>query len=56
MKDLTTGQYQLIYEEPVSPKNLYLDRAPYGHEDYRRQVIDRQVEVIWVRPGKDGPG
>ncbi len=61
MKDLTTEQYQLIYEEPVYPKNLYLDRAPYGHEDYRREVIDRQIELmherdIWVRPGKDGPG
>ena len=46
--------------EPVYPKNLYLDRAPYGHEDYRREVIDRQIELmherdIWVRPGKDGP-
>ena len=61
MKDLTTEQYQLIYEEPVYPKNIYLDRAPYGHEEYRREMIDRQVELmherdIWVRPGKDGPG
>ena len=32
IKDLTTEQYQLIYEEPVYPKNLYLDRAPYKHE------------------------
>ncbi len=28
IKDLTTEQYQLIYEQPVYPKNLYLDRAP----------------------------
>jgi len=58
IKDLTTEQYQLIYEQPVYPKNLYLDRAPYQHAEYRREVIDKQVELmherdIWVRPGKD---
>jgi len=61
MKDLTTEQYQLIYEEPIYPKNLYLDRAPYGHAEYRREVIDRQVELmhkrdIWVRPARDDAG
>ncbi len=28
MKDLTTEQYQLIYEQPIYPKNLYLERTP----------------------------
>jgi len=55
IKDLTTEQYQLIYEQPIYPKNLYLDRAPYGHDQYRREVIDKQVELmherdVWVRP------
>jgi hypothetical protein len=57
IKDLTTEQYQVIYEQPVYPKNLYLDRAPYDHQDYRREVTDRQIELmherdIWRRPGK----
>ena len=57
VKDLTTEQYQLIYEEPVYPKNLYLDRAPYTHAEYRREVIDRQIKLmhdrdIWRRPDK----
>jgi len=26
IKDLTTEQYQLIYEEPIYPKNIYLDQ------------------------------
>src|SRR5215470_13933507 len=57
IKDLTTEQYQLIYEEPIYPKNLYLDRAPYTHPEYRREVIDRQIELmherdIWRRPDK----
>ena len=24
-----TELYQLVYEEPIYPKNLYLERAPY---------------------------
>ena len=39
------------------PKNLYLERAPYTHGEYRREVIDRQIELmherdIWRRPDK----
>ena len=61
IKDLTTEQYQLIYEEPVYPKNLYLDRAPYQHDEYRREVIARQVDLmhkrdIWVPPERDEAG
>ena len=40
---------------------LYLDQAPYGHDEYRREVTDRQIELmhkrgIWVRPGQDDAG
>jgi len=57
IKDLTTEQYQLIYERPIYPKNLYLDRAPYTHDDYRREVIARQIDLmherdIWVSRDK----
>ena len=57
LKDLTTEQYQVIYEQPVYPKNLYLDRAPYNHADYRREVNDRQIRLmqdrgIWVPPDR----
>src|SRR5690242_6094841 len=56
MKDLTTEQYQLIYEQPIYPKNLYLERMPYTHAEYREQVTRRQVEAlqergVWARPG-----
>lgn len=55
IKDLKTEQYQVIYERPIYPKNLYLDRKPYDHATYRREVIDRQIELmherdIWKRP------
>ena len=32
-----TELYQLIYEQPIYPKNLYLERAPYKHAEYRRR-------------------
>jgi predicted amidohydrolase len=55
MKDLRTEIYQLIYEQPIYPKNLYLERAPYTHAEFREQVIDRQIarmveRGIWKRP------
>jgi predicted amidohydrolase len=59
MKDLQTEQYQLIYDKPVYPKNLYRDRPPYKHAAYRTEVIERQRRLmyergIWVPP-TDGP-
>ena len=55
MKDLRTELYQLLYEQPIYPKNLYLDRPPMGHAEYQEQVIDRQIKLmhdrgIWVPP------
>ncbi len=49
MKDLTTEQYQLIYEQPIYPKNLYLDRPPYQHADYRREVTEKQIDLLQDR-------
>ena len=55
MKDLRTELYQLIYEQPIYPKNLYLDRAPMKHAEYRREVIEKQIALmqergVWARP------
>ena len=55
LKDLTTEQYQLIYERPIYPKNLYLKRKPYTHTQYRDKVTRRQVALlqklgIWKAP------
>jgi hypothetical protein len=61
MKDLTTEQYRLIYDQPVYPKNLYLERAPYTHAEYRAEVIEPQVRAlqergVYARPGVSSPG
>jgi len=55
MKDLRTEMYQLLYEQPIYPKNLYLERAPMTHAEFRTQVIDAQIELmkargIWRQP------
>jgi predicted amidohydrolase len=55
MKDLRTELYQLLYEDPIYPKNLYLDREPMKHAEYRSQVIEPQIRLmqdrgIWARP------
>jgi beta-ureidopropionase len=57
LKDLRTELYQLVYEKPIYPKNLYLKRAPMKHAEYREKVIARQVRLmhdrgVWARPGR----
>ena len=47
--------YTLLYEQPIYPKNLYLDREPMKHAEYREKVINKQIELmhehgIWVKP------
>ncbi|HEX5417189.1 MAG TPA: hypothetical protein VFZ25_16110, partial [Chloroflexota bacterium] len=54
-KDLRTEIYQLIYEQPIYPKNLYLERPPYRHAEYRTEVIEAQIDKlvergVWKRP------
>jgi len=55
MKDLRTEMYQLVYEDPIYPKNLYLDRAPFDHAEYRTNVTEPQIKLmqdrdIWKPP------
>jgi predicted amidohydrolase len=55
MKDLRTEMYQIVYEQPIYPKNLYLERPPYTHAEYATEITRRQVQLlhdrdIWVRP------
>ena len=61
IKDLRTEMIQLIYEQPIYPKNLYADRAPMDHAEYKREVIDRQINLmiergIWKAPSEPKGG
>lgn len=49
LKDLRTELYQLLYNEAIYPKNLYLTREPMKHQEYRREVIDRQIALMHHR-------
>src|SRR5262249_17488094 len=49
MKDLTTEQYRLIYDQPIYPKNLYAERSPYKHAEYHKEVLERQRELLRER-------
>ena len=55
MKDLHTELFQLVYEEPIYLKNLYAERAPFTHAEFKREVVDQQIDLlverdIWKRP------
>ena len=57
MKDIRTEICQLIYSDPIYPKNLCQDRPPMGHDEYRVEVHDRQVALmharnIWAKPSR----
>ncbi|MGQ4810487.1 Formamidase [Candidatus Entotheonellaceae bacterium PAL068K] len=55
LKDLRTELYQIVYEQPIYPKNLYLQRQPMKHAEYRKRVIEPQIKLlhergIWAKP------
>ncbi|HVN27816.1 MAG TPA: nitrilase-related carbon-nitrogen hydrolase [Candidatus Binataceae bacterium] len=49
MKDLRTELYKLLYENPIYPKNLYLERAPMKHGEYRKNVLEKQIALMHQR-------
>jgi predicted amidohydrolase len=57
MKDLRTEIFQLIYAEPIYPKNLYIERNPFTHAEFRKEVIEKQIDQmierdIWRRSNR----
>jgi len=57
LRDLRTEQFRCIYEQPLYPKNLGLDKHPGRHEDHdviRRQVMDDLVgRGIYRKPARE---
>jgi hypothetical protein len=45
-KDLRTELYQLVYADPIYPKNLYADRAPYNHSRVPRAGDRAQIRAM----------
>ncbi|HUE61049.1 MAG TPA: nitrilase-related carbon-nitrogen hydrolase [Acidimicrobiales bacterium] len=57
LKDLRTELYQLLYEQPIYPKNLYLEREPMKHAEYKKKVIEPQIKLmqdrgVWAKPAR----
>lgn len=57
LKDVRSELAQIIYEKPIYPKNLYLDREPMKHAEYKKEIIDRQIALMhkrgaWKKPGR----
>ncbi|QBD79456.1 hydrolase [Ktedonosporobacter rubrisoli] len=55
LKDLRTELYQMLYEQPIYPKNLYLKREPMKHAEYREKVLQKQIDLlhergVWRKP------
>ena len=55
MKDLRNELYQIVYKDPIYPKNLYLNREPMKHAEYEEKVLKKQVKLlqnadIWKKP------
>ena len=49
IKDLRTELYQMLYKDPIYPKNLYLEREPMKHREYREKVIEKQIALMHQR-------
>jgi len=55
MKDVRCELAQIIYDREIYPKNLYLDREPMKHAEYKEKIIDRQIALMqdmgaWKKP------
>ena len=48
-KDIRAELAQIIYEQPIYPKNLYVDKIPGRHAEYKREVIEQQVRLMQER-------
>jgi beta-ureidopropionase len=60
MKDLRTEIFRRMYDEPIHPKNLWLQDEPLGHaeiDDVYRSNIERLIaRGSFTRPAREFPG
>ncbi|WP_409186581.1 nitrilase-related carbon-nitrogen hydrolase [Amycolatopsis sp. VS8301801F10] len=49
LKDVRTELAQIAYEQPIYPKNRYLERIPGNHAEFRTQVLERQIALMQER-------
>jgi hypothetical protein len=60
MKDLRAEIFRRMYDEPVHPKNLWLDAEPRQHADvdeiYRANIDRLVARGSFTRPARAFPG
>ncbi len=60
LKDLRTELFKRMYEKPIHPKNLWMDKDPMQHEDvdkiYRRNIQTLVDRGTWTKPFYDPEG
>ena len=60
MKDLRTEIFKRMYEKPIHPKNMWIDRAPLQHEDhdkiFRQNIKRLQERGVYTPPAKHYEG
>jgi hypothetical protein len=44
-----TELYKQIYDQPIYPKNLYMDREPMKHAEFKEKVIKKQIAMMQER-------
>ena len=49
LKDIRTELYQLLYKDPIYPMNLYLKNQPMRLDEYKKEVIDKQIKLMHDR-------
>ena len=60
IKDLRTEVFRLMYEQPIHPANLWLERDPAGHADvdevYRSNIARLLERGTFTAPATEFPG
>ena len=55
LKDVRAELARIIYKDEIYPKNLYMNKQPPQHDEYKKEVIDKQIQKmidkgIWLPP------
>lgn len=60
MKDLRTEIFKRMYEKPIHPKNMWIDKEPLQHEDhdeiFRQNIKRLQERGVYTAPAKHYAG
>jgi len=60
MKDLRTEIFKRMYEKPIHPKNMWIDKSPLQHEDhdkiFRQNIKRLQERGVYTPPAKHYEG